>query len=65
MAYRQRIVVGVTLFTQCKEIKFGKPWDCLVGIFRKNKVEKAPVLKIGLLVQLLVAREILSTVNTL
>ena len=37
----------------------------LVGIFRKNKVEKAPVLKIGLLVQLLVAREILSTVNTL
>ena len=28
----------------------------LVGIFRKNKVEKAPVLKIGLLVQLLVGR---------
>ena len=37
----------------------------LVGIFRKKEVEKAPVLKIGLLVQLLVAREILSTVNTL
>ena len=37
----------------------------MVGIFRKNKVEKALVLKIGLLVQLLVAREILSTVNTL
>ena len=28
----------------------------MVGIFRKNKVEKAPVLKIGLLVQLLVGR---------
>ena len=37
----------------------------MVGIFRKNEVEKAPVLKIELLVQLLVAREILSTVNTL
>ena len=29
MAYRQRIVVGVTFFTQCKEIKSGKPWDWL------------------------------------
>ena len=28
----------------------------MVGIFRKNKVEKASVLKIGLLVQLLVGR---------
>ena len=28
----------------------------MVGIFRKNEVEKAPVLKIGLLVQLLVGR---------
>ena len=28
----------------------------MVGIFRKNKVEKVPVLKIGLLVQLLVGR---------
>ena len=28
----------------------------MVGIFRKKKVKKAPVLKIGLLVQLLVGR---------
>ena len=28
----------------------------MVGIFRKNKAEKALVLKIGLLVQLLVGR---------
>ena len=28
----------------------------MAEIFRKNKVEKAPVLKIGLLVQLLVGR---------
>ena len=29
MAHRQRIVVGVTFFTQCEEIKFGKLWDWL------------------------------------
>ena len=41
MAYRQRIVVGVTLFTQCKEIKFGKPWDWL-GYSERTRWKKPP-----------------------
>ena len=62
MAYRQRIMVGVTFFTQCKEIKFGKPWDWL-GYSERTRWKK-PRAK-NRAVSAITGREILSTVNIL